>query len=152
MLKAVAACHTRQIIHHDVKPENFIFARETGEIGNAPLKLIDFGLSELDFEADRNGLKTYRNSPSYGTAAYMSPEIMRSEPYGKQSDVWSIGRGYSTRTRSVVTNDPSHNCFCEEDGEDTACPSERGRSHIARNAWRFWGVLCTMFGSAGLKS
>jgi len=108
MLKALVACHSNDVVHHDVKPENFIFSESKG---NASLKLIDFGLAELDFVGDsfnpyglahpktgKTGLddsermlKNQRGAPAFGTAAYMSPELLREEPYGRQSDIWSVG-------------------------------------------------------------
>lgn len=42
ILSAVMYCHESGVVHRDIKPENLIFASEDP---NAPLKLIDFGVS-----------------------------------------------------------------------------------------------------------
>ncbi|XP_044366560.1 disease resistance protein RGA5 isoform X2 [Triticum aestivum] len=44
ILSAVAFCHLQGVVHRDLKPENFLF---TTRDENAPMKLIDFGLSDF---------------------------------------------------------------------------------------------------------
>jgi calcium-dependent protein kinase len=61
---AVKYCHTKNIIHGDIKLENIMFEEESL---NAELKLIDFDTAEL-FRGERlNNIK--------GTALYMAPEV-----------------------------------------------------------------------------
>lgn len=43
-MQAINYCHTHGICHRDLKPENFLLLDKTP---NAPLKVIDFGLSVL---------------------------------------------------------------------------------------------------------
>jgi serine/threonine protein kinase len=45
LLRAIAHCHSRGVIHRDVKPRNFLFNAETGEG-----LLIDFGLAESSLD------------------------------------------------------------------------------------------------------
>ena len=51
----------------------------------APVKLADFGLAiQLDQEAGWYGFA--------GTPGYLSPEVLKREPYGKPVDLWACGR------------------------------------------------------------
>ncbi|KAA8490827.1 Calcium/calmodulin-dependent protein kinase type 1 [Porphyridium purpureum] len=83
MLKALHFCHSLNLSHRDVKPENFIF---TGKAENSKLKLIDFGISHCDTE-NNELLRT-----QVGTPLYISPEVLYGEPYvGSEVDMWSMG-------------------------------------------------------------
>ncbi|ONM18590.1 hypothetical protein ZEAMMB73_Zm00001d004184 [Zea mays] len=42
IVEVIQLCHRHDVIHHDLKPENFLFANKKE---NSPLKAIDFGLS-----------------------------------------------------------------------------------------------------------
>ena len=44
MMHAVNHCYNKKICHKDLKPENFLF---TSREADSPLKLIDFGLSQI---------------------------------------------------------------------------------------------------------
>ncbi|KDO44247.1 hypothetical protein CISIN_1g0080842mg, partial [Citrus sinensis] len=44
ILNIVAFCHLQGVVHRDLKPENFLF---TTREEDAPLKVIDFGLSDF---------------------------------------------------------------------------------------------------------
>ena len=55
ILDAIAYCHDEKgIAHRDLKPENFLFLTEAEE---APIKIIDFGLSRHD-DANHGIMKT----------------------------------------------------------------------------------------------
>ena len=75
-LAAVAHAHSRNIIHCDVKPENFIIF--PGE----RLRLSDFGFSKI-------AMRTIKASGS-GTVGYLAPEQALGRPM-YQSDVFSLG-------------------------------------------------------------
>ena len=57
-------------MHRDIKPENLILKNE-GDLKNNPLKIVDFGLSEIC------SLEKYLFSKC-GTPGYVAPEILRS--------------------------------------------------------------------------
>lgn len=70
-------------VHRDIKPDNFL-VNEQGEV-----KLIDFALAQRV----KGGLSRIfsRKSKIQGTRSYMSPEQIRGQPLGVQSDVYSFG-------------------------------------------------------------
>jgi len=82
LLEAVAYLHANGIVHRDIKPENILF--ETQE-EDAPIKLIDFGLSRRHVE----GMEPNLSNP-VGTAYYMSPELLKCN-YSAPTDIWSTG-------------------------------------------------------------
>ncbi|CAK8995502.1 unnamed protein product [Durusdinium trenchii] len=83
MLKALQCCHAQYRGHYDIKPENFMFKRETnGDIAHANLKMVDLGLSSC--------FDMHRENRISGTTAYMAPEFW-SGIYGPEGDVWSCG-------------------------------------------------------------
>ncbi len=76
MLEAVAHAHSNQIIHCDIKPENFILFS-----GNQ-LRLTDFGIAKVAH-------RTIQASGS-GTVGYVAPEQAMGKP-SVRSDVFSLG-------------------------------------------------------------
>jgi len=82
ILDAISYCHdVKGIVHRDLKPENFLFLTEAED---APIKIIDFGLSRHD-DAALGIMQT-----KVGTPYYVAPEVLRRE-YTKSCDIWSIG-------------------------------------------------------------
>jgi len=76
---AMKHVHDRHILHRDLKSRN-IFLTSKGIV-----KLGDFGIARvLDGSADQARTRI-------GTPYYLSPEICESRPYGRQSDMWSLG-------------------------------------------------------------
>lgn len=65
------------IIHRDMKGDN-ITLTEDGTV-----KIIDYGLSKI--------ISTDMTSTFVGSPAYMSPERINEEEYGRDSDIWSLG-------------------------------------------------------------
>ena len=72
-------CHNKNIVHLDIKPENFIVC----QIKPLKIKLIDFGFSE--FYEKYNDLFIFT-----GTIPYVAPEILKCN-YHFNSDIWSLG-------------------------------------------------------------
>ena len=82
MMSAVEYCHNNGIAHRDLKPENLLYLNEGPEENN-PIKVIDFGLSQVI--SPQRKLKT-----KVGTAYYVSPEILNGA-YSEKCDIWSAG-------------------------------------------------------------
>jgi serine/threonine protein kinase len=81
---ALAAAHSRGMVHRDVKPANILLAR--GAAGRLVPKLSDFGI------AHRLGSgRITRTSMVVGTAAYLSPEQARGGTIGPPTDVYALG-------------------------------------------------------------
>lgn len=78
MLSALNYLHQNNIVHRDLKAENVLFD------SNGKLRLIDFGLSK---EVSADTIMTTR----CGSPAYVSPEMIKGEPYSMGTDIWSLG-------------------------------------------------------------
>src|SRR5262245_47413082 len=87
----LAAAHAKGIIHRDLKPENLFLTADDR------VKILDFGLARMDAPADPQ-VETGPYVPAatspgvvMGTAGYMSPEQVRSQPVDARSDLFSFG-------------------------------------------------------------
>ncbi|XP_068669794.1 CDPK-related kinase 3-like [Aristolochia californica] len=80
ILSVVAFCHLQGVVHRDLKPENFLF---TTREEDAPMKIIDFGLSDF-IKPDE------RLNDIVGSAYYVAPEVLH-RSYSMEADIWSIG-------------------------------------------------------------
>ena len=72
----------QKILHRDLKPQNLLLS--TKDEDTAVLKLADFGFAR--FIQSQSMIETV-----CGTPLYMAPEILRSEKYALNSDLWSVG-------------------------------------------------------------
>lgn len=81
MLSSVAFLHSRQIVHRDLKLENWVL--ESGKDVWSPLKLIDFGLST-------HFTPGHRLSRVVGSSYYVAPEVLK-KSYTEACDLWSLG-------------------------------------------------------------
>merc|ERR1719334_1991629 len=80
--KALDYIHDKNIIHRDLKPENLLLSDKSD---NAVIKLADFGLSLFN-DPQKPVFHGLAGSPGY-----IAPEIAQRRPYGKASDVFSLG-------------------------------------------------------------
>ncbi len=86
MILCLKECHDRNIIHLDIKCENYIVSR-VSDTNKYELVLIDFGHS-IDVK-DKDPSKIHYGS-TYGTIFYICPEGFENY-YSYKSDIWSIG-------------------------------------------------------------
>lgn len=86
MMRTVAYLHLNNVCHRDLKLENWVYADDSDD---APLKLIDFGLSTV-FSSKGNTSRNPAMTKGVGTAYYMAPEV-RCGRYDERCDVWSLG-------------------------------------------------------------
>jgi serine/threonine protein kinase len=71
--------HEKRVVHRDLKAENVLLDSSNN------IRVVDFGLSRA-FTKGNPFLQTTCGSP-----AYVSPEIIKEEPYTAAADVWSSG-------------------------------------------------------------
>ncbi|XP_032597919.1 calcium/calmodulin-dependent protein kinase type II alpha chain isoform X5 [Drosophila grimshawi] len=82
ILESVNHCHQNGVVHRDLKPENLLLASKAK---GAAVKLADFGLA-IEVQGDHQAWFGFA-----GTPGYLSPEVLKKEPYGKSVDIWACG-------------------------------------------------------------
>ncbi|XP_022163817.1 calcium/calmodulin-dependent protein kinase type II alpha chain isoform X10 [Myzus persicae] len=82
ILESVNHCHTNGVVHRDLKPENLLLA---SKVKGAAVKLADFGLA-IEVQGEQQAWFGFA-----GTPGYLSPEVLKKEPYGKPVDIWACG-------------------------------------------------------------
>ncbi|KAG4999583.1 hypothetical protein AAZX31_08G076200 [Glycine max] len=81
ILCGIAYCHSRRVLHRDLKPQNLLIDRS-----NNALKLADFGLARAF------GIPVRTFTHEVVTLWYRAPEILLgSHHYSTPVDIWSVG-------------------------------------------------------------
>ncbi|XP_075866253.1 calcium/calmodulin-dependent protein kinase type II subunit gamma isoform X11 [Microcebus murinus] len=83
ILESVNHIHQHDIVHRDLKPENLLLA---SKCKGAAVKLADFGLA-IEVQGEQQAWFGFA-----GTPGYLSPEVLRKDPYGKPVDIWACGK------------------------------------------------------------
>ncbi|XP_047673748.1 calcium/calmodulin-dependent protein kinase (CaM kinase) II gamma 1 isoform X10 [Tachysurus fulvidraco] len=92
ILESVNHIHQHDIVHRDLKPENLLLA---SKMKGAAVKLADFGLA-IEVQGDQQAWFGFA-----GTPGYLSPEVLRKDPYGKPVDIWACGEFFIFFFRSL---------------------------------------------------
>jgi serine/threonine-protein kinase len=79
--EALGVAHRAGVIHRDVKPENIMIVKASGDV-----KMVDFGLARLG--EDQN---ITREGVIAGTLAYMAPEQIRAQKMDHRVDIYALG-------------------------------------------------------------
>lgn len=87
ILESIAYCHANNVVHRDLKPENLLLASRAK---GAAVKLADFGLA-IEVQGDSEAWYGFA-----GTPGYLSPEVLKKDPYGKPVDIWACGENPTT--------------------------------------------------------
>lgn len=81
IIDAVQFMHSKGVIHRDLKPENILVNNDM------KLMLTDFGAAKLLDQVDNEE----HTSSFVGTAEYVSPELLKDNKCGVESDIWALG-------------------------------------------------------------
>uniref|UniRef100_A0AAV1TUB5 AGC protein kinase n=1 Tax=Peronospora matthiolae TaxID=2874970 RepID=A0AAV1TUB5_9STRA len=79
VLATLSELHARGIVYRDLKPENVLLDAQ------GHVKLTDFGFAKQDMKA---GQRTYSFC---GSPEYLSPEMVKKDGHGIETDMWSFG-------------------------------------------------------------
>ncbi|CAE8602923.1 unnamed protein product [Polarella glacialis] len=102
VLVALNHCHTRGIVHRDVKPENMMLSASRD---SPDCKLIDFGLAS----PYKGEMKEFA-----GTVSYLSPEqAVREAGYSTAADIWAVG----VSAFELLTGVPASGKLAEFEGD-----------------------------------
>jgi eukaryotic-like serine/threonine-protein kinase len=96
---SLSEAHAKGMVHRDLKPENIIVMPGSEE--EDLVKVLDFGLAKLREGGELSDVTS--RGAIVGTPYYMSPEQIRGDDVGPESDVYALGAlTYACLTGNVV--------------------------------------------------
>ena len=92
--RALAAAHSKGVVHRDMKPEN-VFLQRTGD-GEEIVKIVDFGIAQLkpsneEAAAASTHRRLTRTGMIFGTPEYMAPEQASGKHADLRCDIYAVG-------------------------------------------------------------
>lgn len=88
--QGLAAAHGQGVVHRDLKPENVFLEAAPG--GLPFVKIIDFGLAQIDNEASAEvDAEMMKRGVTVGTPMCMSPEQFRAPRVDGRADIYALG-------------------------------------------------------------
>ncbi len=141
--EAVLYAHQNAVIHRDLKPSN-ILVKNDGSV-----RLLDFGIAKQIDGVDASADQT-RTAMRMMTPAYASPEQIRGERVGIQTDVYSLGVILYELLADRLPFDLSGKTPAEAETliaqTEPQKPSARGKENAERQtsstAWADLDVIC----------
>jgi len=141
--EALQYAHRQAIIHRDLKPSN-ILVKADGTV-----KLLDFGIAKQLRGDDPQAVQT-RTAFRPMTLPYASPEQIRGDSLGTQSDVYSLGVILYELLSEQLPFDFSNLSAAEaeqtilqrEPEPPSAVAVRKGGAHPGKAAWSELDVLC----------
>ena len=138
--EAVQYAHRQAIIHRDLKPSN-ILVKADGTV-----KLLDFGIAKQLQNADEQ-LEQTRTAFRPMTLPYASPEQIRGDSLGTESDVYSLGvilyelvTGQLPFDFSNLSTGEAERLILQREPQPPSAVARRSR--LPRSAWGELDVLC----------
>jgi eukaryotic-like serine/threonine-protein kinase len=87
--RALAAAHSKGIVHRDMKPANVFIARDAD--GTESIKILDFGIAQVNEVGEGEAARLTQTGAIVGTPAFMSPEQGRGARPDHRTDIYSVG-------------------------------------------------------------
>jgi serine/threonine-protein kinase len=85
IMEALGACHERDVVHRDLKPDNIVLVEREGR--PSFVKIVDFGMVRLVGSSS----KLTNQGAIIGTPHYMAPEQCQGKTADHRADIYSVG-------------------------------------------------------------
>jgi serine/threonine-protein kinase len=126
VLAGLGAAHRAGIVHRDVKPQNVLFAVDSGQPAVLQVKVVDFGIARIIGGRSHTAAGRF-----FGTAYYVSPEQASGQQVGPASDLYSAGVVlYELLTGEVPFNGESDLAILRKHVEEAPRPPSKIASEV----------------------